>query len=177
LALAPGETSESFIREVDENLRRDQAEAVFKRYGKWIIAAAVLLLVAVGGWLFWKNQQAEQAAANSEQFAAILTDVGQRQDGDDAAARGSMRWQHEGNGSMAGAARLTRAALALQKSDRPPPSRNIASWWTTVTCPRPARHRHHPPHPARVRQPSAAAGDRAPCPARGQGQRLVRLGR
>lgn len=117
MALAPGETSETFIREVDENLRRDQAEAVFKRYGKWFIAAAVLLLIAVGVWLFWKNQQAEQAAANSEQFSAILTDVGQGKTGNDIAQRLDTL-AAEGNGSMTGAARLTRAALALQKSDR-----------------------------------------------------------
>jgi hypothetical protein len=117
LALAPGETSETFIREVDENLRRDQAEAVFKRYGSWIIAAAVLLLVAVGGWLFWKNQQAEQAAANSEQFSAILTDVGQGKTGADTAQRLDTL-AAESNSSMAATARLTRAALALQRSDR-----------------------------------------------------------
>lgn len=117
MALAPGETSETFIREVDENLRRDQAEAVFKRYGRWFIAAAVLLLVGIAVWLFWKNQQAEQAAANSEQFSAILTDVGQGKTGNDIAQRLDTL-AAEGNGSMTGAARLTRAALALQKSDR-----------------------------------------------------------
>lgn len=117
MALAPGETSETFIREVDENLRRDQAEAVFKRYGKGFIAAAVLLLVGIAVWLFWKNQQAEQAAANSEQFSAILTDVGQGKTGNDIAQRLDTL-AAEGNGSMTGAARLTRAALALQKSDR-----------------------------------------------------------
>lgn len=117
MALAPGETSETFIREVDENLRRDQAEAVFKRYGKWFIAAAVLLLVAVAVWLFWRNQQAEQAAANSEQYAAILADVAQGKTGNDIAQRLDTL-AAEGNGSMTGAARLTRAALALQQSDR-----------------------------------------------------------
>ena len=117
MALAPGETSETFIREVDENLRRDKAEAVFKRYGKWIIAGAVLLLVAVAAWLFWKNQQAEQAAAQSEQLSAVLSDVGQGKTGADVAQRLDTL-AAEGNGSMTGAARLTRAALALQQSDR-----------------------------------------------------------
>ncbi|UUR06793.1 tetratricopeptide repeat protein [Sphingomonas glaciei] len=117
MALAPGETSDTFIREVDESLRRDQAEAVFKRYGTWIIAAAVLLLVAAGGFLFWKNQQAEQAAVNSEQFSAILTEVGEGKSSDDIARKLDVL-AAEGNGSMSGAARLTRAALALQKSDR-----------------------------------------------------------
>lgn len=118
MALAPGETSETFIREVDENLRRDQAEAFFKRYGALVIAAAVLLLVAAGGYLFWKNQQAEKAAANSETFSQILTDIGAGNNTDEAARRLDAL-AADSNGSMTGAARLTRAALALQKSDRP----------------------------------------------------------
>jgi hypothetical protein len=117
LALAPGETSESFIREVDENLRRDQAEAVFKRFGTWIIAGAVLLLAAVGGYLFWKNQQADKAAVQSEQFTAVLSDIGTGKTGANVDRRLDTL-ATEGNGSLSGAARLTRAALALQKSDR-----------------------------------------------------------
>ncbi|WP_300973772.1 tetratricopeptide repeat protein [Sphingomonas sp. LHG3406-1] len=115
MALAPGETSESFIREVDENLRRDQAEAVVKRYGSWFAAAAVLLLLAVGGWLFWQNRQNEKAATNSETFSAILSDVGQpKQD----SARRLDALAADANPSMEAAARLTRAALALQSGDR-----------------------------------------------------------
>lgn len=117
MALAPGETSETFIREVDENLRRDQAEAVVKRYGKWFAAAAVLLLLSVGAWLFWQNRQAEQAAANSETFSGVLNDLGQQKAGGNVEGRLDTL-AAEGNGSMSGAARLTRAALALQKGDR-----------------------------------------------------------
>ncbi|GLR47267.1 tetratricopeptide repeat protein [Sphingomonas astaxanthinifaciens] len=116
MALAPGETSETFIREVDENLRRDQAEAVFKRYGKLFIAAAVLLLLAVGGYLFWQNRQTEKAAANSETFSAILEDVGKRNTA--TAPQRLDALAADANGSMTGAARLTRAALALQNGDR-----------------------------------------------------------
>ena len=116
MALAPGETSETFIREVDENLRRDQAEAVVKRYGKWFVSAAALLLIAVGGYLFWQNRQAEKAAANSETFSAILEDVGKRNTG--TAPQRLDALAADANGSMTGAARLTRAALALQNGDR-----------------------------------------------------------
>jgi hypothetical protein len=90
---------------------------VAKRYGKWFVAAAILILLAVGGWLFWQNRQAEKAAANSETFAAILTDVGEQKTGDDVTARLDAL-AGDANGSMEGAARLARAALALQKSDR-----------------------------------------------------------
>jgi len=116
LALAPGETSETFIREVDENLRRDQAEQVVRRYGKWFIAAAVLLLVAVGAYLFWQDRQQKKAAENSELFSAILNDIGQQKTADVPARLDALA--ADSNGSMEGSARLTRAALALESGDR-----------------------------------------------------------
>lgn len=116
MALAPGESSESFIREVDENLRRSQAEDFAKRWGKWLVALAILFLLAVAGYLYWRNSQAEKAAANSETFSAILSDIGQQKTQGvpqrlDALAADS-------NDSMSAAARLTRAALAIQAGDR-----------------------------------------------------------
>ena len=50
MALTP-DTGETFLREVDENLRRDQLRDMGKRYGPLIIGAVVLFLAAVGGWL------------------------------------------------------------------------------------------------------------------------------
>jgi hypothetical protein len=117
LALAPGETQESFIREVDENLRRSQAENFAKRWGKWLIAALVLFLLAVGGYQFWRNQQAEKAAANSEALTAVLNDIGQGKTGN--APQRLQAIADDANDSMAASARLTRAALALQSGDRP----------------------------------------------------------
>jgi hypothetical protein len=116
LALAPGQTEESFIREVDENLRRSQAENFAKRWGKWLIALAILFLVAVAGWQYWRADQARKADANSEAFSAVLNDIGQGKEGNvpqrlDAIAA-------EANDSMGAAARLTRAALALESADR-----------------------------------------------------------
>lgn len=116
LALAPGQTQESFIREVDENLRRSQAENFAKRWGKWLIALVVLFLVAVAGWQYWRAEQARKADANSEAFSAILTDLGEGKKANapqrlDALAA-------DANGSMAASARLTRAAVALEAGDR-----------------------------------------------------------
>lgn len=116
MALAPGQTSESFIREVDENLRRSQAEDFARRYGKWLIGLGILFLLAAAAFLFWRNQQAEKAAANSEALNAVLNDISQGRTANvpqrlDAIAA-------DANDSMAAAARLTRAAFALQSGDR-----------------------------------------------------------
>ncbi len=75
----PTDPAEAFVREVDENLRRDQMADMAKSYGKWIIAAVILFLAAVGGYLYWQNRQQKQAIADSEAMSAALdkVDVGQ----------------------------------------------------------------------------------------------------
>ena len=49
----PTDPAESFVREVDENLRRDQAHDFLKKNGPWIVGAALLFLAAIAGWLYW----------------------------------------------------------------------------------------------------------------------------
>ena len=49
----PPDTADSFVREVDENLRRDRARDFSKRYG-WMIGAAVLLMLRHSRDLQWQ---------------------------------------------------------------------------------------------------------------------------
>jgi hypothetical protein len=58
------------FREVEEDVRRDRLEKIWKQYGYALIAAAVLVLAGVGGWVFWKQQQAAANARLSDSFAA-----------------------------------------------------------------------------------------------------------
>jgi hypothetical protein len=71
----PTDPAEAFVREVDENLRRDQLADMAKSYGKWIIAAVILFLAAVGGYLYWQSNQQKQAVADSEAVSAALDKV------------------------------------------------------------------------------------------------------
>ena len=64
MAVTPN-TDEAFLREVDEELRREQVVDVWKNYGRWIIAAIVLALVvfaSVLGWRYWNHREAETQA-------------------------------------------------------------------------------------------------------------------
>ncbi|MDQ3077853.1 MAG: tetratricopeptide repeat protein [Pseudomonadota bacterium] len=112
----PPDNAESFVREVDENLRRDRAQEVAKRYGALIIGGVILLLAAIGGYLYWQSRQAKQAEAGTEQISAVIDDVA----GGRAASAGprldTLR-QHEAEGVSA-AASFSRAALALQQGNR-----------------------------------------------------------
>lgn len=115
MALPPDPT-ESFVREVDENLRRDQARDLAKTYGKWVVGAMLLLLAAVGGYLMWQERQAKEAEAGTEQFAQALTDIGS---GQDAKARPALDALAQSDApALSAGARMTSAALALEKGDR-----------------------------------------------------------
>jgi hypothetical protein len=86
-------SSEEFIREVDEELRRDQLAKLWRRYGTLVVALAVLVVAATAakvGWDQWRQRQmaaealrfatAEQAlsagrgAEAAEQFAALAAE-------------------------------------------------------------------------------------------------------
>jgi hypothetical protein len=74
LALKPID-NETFYREVDEELRRDQLVGYWKRYGKLAIAGVVLFIAAIGGIIWWMNQRALQASTRGETLVAAFEDV------------------------------------------------------------------------------------------------------
>jgi hypothetical protein len=114
LALPPDST-ETFIREVDENLRRDQARDFARSYGPWLIGAMIMLLAAIGGYLYWQNRQQEQAAKQSEELSKIITDIGEGNLTTAPARLDAMA--AKANDAYRASALLTRAALAIQQRD------------------------------------------------------------
>jgi hypothetical protein len=62
--------------EVDEELRREQLKKIWERYSALIIAAAVLVVAAVGGWRGYQYLEAQKAAVAGAAFesAANLAD-------------------------------------------------------------------------------------------------------
>ncbi len=112
----PTDPAESFVREVDENLRRDQMRDLAKSYGKWIIVAVVLLLAAVGGYLYWQDRQQQQTAEQGEALSAALDKAG---DGNVKAAQAELAPLAESsNDVIRASAELARAAMALRQNDR-----------------------------------------------------------
>ena len=112
----PTDPAESFVREVDENLRRDQMRDMAKAYGKWIIAGIILFLAAVGGYLYWQAHQREQAAAESETLDAAVDKVAA---GDAKGARESLvPLTDSSNDVTRASALLGQASLALRQNDR-----------------------------------------------------------
>jgi hypothetical protein len=64
--------SDNFLREIDEEVRRDKAADLWKKYGNLVIVLLALLVVAVGGWRFWQYRQEQAAHAVSARLEESL---------------------------------------------------------------------------------------------------------
>lgn len=112
----PTDSNDTFLREVDENLRRDQVQDFFKKNGKWIALAVILFLGAVGGWIFWQEQKKKQSAEQSEQLHKIYTDIAANQRQTVPQRLAELEGSH--SDVVKASAMLTEAALALDSSNR-----------------------------------------------------------
>jgi len=116
LALSPDSSSEAFLREVDENLRRDQAQAFAKRYGTMLAGGILLLLAVVGGWLYWQDRQAKAASADSETLSAAITDIEAKRTATVGLALDKLA--DSPSQGIATEARLAQASVALASGNR-----------------------------------------------------------
>ena len=111
----PPDITETFVREVDENLRRDQATDFFKKNGKFLIAAVILFLAASGGLIWWRQHQVQKSEAQVEQFAAVYKDIAS---GNTSQVPQKLdQLADEGSKGLRGSALFAKAAVALQQGD------------------------------------------------------------
>lgn len=60
------------FREVDEEVRREQIQKIWDRYGLHIIAAVVLFVAAIAGWRGYEWYEAKKAAEAGTAFEAAI---------------------------------------------------------------------------------------------------------
>jgi len=61
-----------FFREVNEELRQDQAKAMWKRFGPMAIAAAIAVLLATGVWVAYDYWSQSRANHSGDAFSQAL---------------------------------------------------------------------------------------------------------
>ena len=112
----PTDSNDTFFQEVEENLRRDRMTDFFKSYGKWVAVAVVLCLAAIGGWIYWEEQQKRTSSDQSEKLHAVLTDLaaGKTQ----AVPQRVAELEKSHSDVVRASAILTDAAVALEKNNR-----------------------------------------------------------
>ena len=117
MATTPDDTSEAFLREVDENLRRDRATAMARRFGPMVVGAILLIVVATGGWMYWQDRQAKAAAVDSETLSDAMSDIAARNTA--AAVPKLDKLTQSSSQGIATEAKLTLAAQAITDNRRP----------------------------------------------------------
>jgi hypothetical protein len=112
----PTDSSETFLKEVDENLRRDQLRDFFRTYGIWIVAAVVIFLAAVAAWIYWEEHSREQSAKESIELQKIYADISA---GRVQTVPQRLQALEDSRSDVTRAtAMLTEAAVALERNDR-----------------------------------------------------------
>jgi hypothetical protein len=112
----PPDISDTFVREVDENLRRDRLRDFFKDNGAWLVVGLILFLAACGGIIWYQQHRVQTAEAHVEQLAQIYKDIGT---GNTANAPQQLDDLSKASSKGVRASALfTRAALAIQQNDQ-----------------------------------------------------------
>lgn len=105
-------SDDSFIREVNEELRHDQMQAVWKRYGSLLIGAAVAVVLVTAGYRAWDWYVTSQANASGDRFLAALNLASQGKTAEAATELDQLA--KDGYGSYPLLARMRAATLLVQ---------------------------------------------------------------
>jgi hypothetical protein len=111
----PPDITETFVREVDENLRRDRLRDSAKKYSGWLIAAVILFLGASGGWLYWQDYRARQSEKAVDELAQIYTAISKGQVGAAPAQLDAL--SNDRSKGVRASAMFGRAAVAVEQND------------------------------------------------------------
>jgi hypothetical protein len=63
---------DEFIREVDEDYRRQRIAEIWKRYSALIVGVAFLVVAGVAGWRYWQHLEQQRAEAASIRYDTAL---------------------------------------------------------------------------------------------------------
>lgn len=109
------ENNDSFIREVNEELRSDQVKQVWRRFGTYIIGAAVLIVVGTAGYRGYEYWQDHQSSTAGDQFLAALTLASEGKRDEALAALAAL--EKEGYGAYSVLARMRAATVQAEKGE------------------------------------------------------------
>lgn len=104
------EEKDEFIRDIEEDLKRERAIRLWKRYGHYVLALAVLIVAGTAAWVGWREYDRRQASAEAVRYLDAVgraTVPGERE----AALAAFARMARDGRAGFAPLAALQLAAL------------------------------------------------------------------
>jgi len=66
------QTDSGLFREIEDELREERAQKLWKTYGKHLLAAAVAVVIGVAGFQGWRSYDISTRTADGDRFAAAL---------------------------------------------------------------------------------------------------------
>jgi len=106
---------DSFIREVNEELRSDQVKGAWRRFGRYLIALAVLIVLGTIGYKVYEYWDDNQSSGTGDKFIAAMKLADENKHAEALAALETL--EKEGHGSYPILARLRAASVLAQKGD------------------------------------------------------------
>jgi hypothetical protein len=106
---------DSFIREVNEEIRQDQARALWDRFGPAFIALAVLVVLATAAYVAYEYWVETKANASGDAFSQALALANDGKD--DQALAALQKLEADGYGAYPILARMRSATVLANKGD------------------------------------------------------------
>jgi len=107
---------DGFLREVEEEIRRERLERIWKEYGTFLLAGAVLIVIGVLGYKFVENRRVTAAQTTGERYEGA---VGLATAGKDGSAEKEFETLvADGTGGYPELARLQLAGVLLKQGKK-----------------------------------------------------------
>jgi len=103
------------FHEVEEDLRAERYKRLWTRYGGVLAGVALVVVIGVGGYVFWKDQNVKRRGAEGEQYVAAMSAVEQGQK--DQALAGFAMLAQESRDGFGFLARLKQVELQVEKGE------------------------------------------------------------
>jgi len=108
-------SDDSFIREVNEEIRQERARLIWERFGPIAIAAAVLVVLGTAGFVGYEYWTQKQASRSGDAFLQALTLANSGKPDDALAALKTL--EADGYGAYPTLARMRAATVLADKGD------------------------------------------------------------
>jgi hypothetical protein len=108
-------SDDSFIREVNEELRQDQAKALWDRYGPAFIVLALVVVLGTAAFVGWRYWTESKANKSGDDFSAALLLANGGKSDEALAALAAL--EKDGYGAYPLLARMRAATVLFEKGD------------------------------------------------------------
>ena len=108
-------SDDSFIREVNEELRQDQARALWDRYGAILIGVAVAIVLATASYVAWDYWNRSRANKSGDDFSQALALANQGKADEALAAMQAL--EKDGYGAYPLLARMRAATVLIERGE------------------------------------------------------------